>query len=414
MEYNPEYYKKVGKTSYYRIPGTEEFVIKNMLLSRLGISFKEYCFSYLFNLPKDENGNWILPKCENPQCNNSVEFMVRNFNRYCCKECSRKGQSYKMKNLYSDPNSTFNSQEFRNNLSEGKKRNWADPNSGFHSETYHKDRAAKIKETCNKEEFKLKQSLDQINRWKNEEYRRKHEQINKEITNRPEARKKQSEVHKELWKDPNSVFNSKEYRDKLSNSIKIAQNSEEVKEKMRLINQKPEVKERRSNACKELWTRPEFVENQYKNNPFYCENKKSSSNVSISLFDLTNKEIGDKYECIYGLGSEYIVHTGRGKGDIKSARLLDFYIPSLNKWIEFYGDYWHKNPRACNIFKSNPVNSAECWVSDRRRTKIISSILGTKPLIIWESDYRSDPEGTVSRCLDFILDREGESLCQQN
>lgn len=406
MEYNSDYHKVLGKTTYYRIPNTDRFVVKKVLLNNIDISFKEYCFIYLFNLPKDENGEWIYPKCENPDCNNPVEFHVRNFKRYCCKECSRKGQAFRMKSLYSDPNSTFNSEDFRIKLSEGKKRNWADPDSGFHSDTYHELRVAKIKETCNKEEFKSKQSIDQINRWKNEDYRKKHELINKEITNRPETRFKQSEVHKELWKNPNSVYNSKEYRDKLSSSAKISQNSEEVRNKVNIINKKPEVKERRSKAVKELWTRPEFVENQIKNNPFYCENKKSTSKISLSLFNSIKDKIGDKYECLYGLGTEYIVHTGRKRGDITSARLLDFYIPSLNKWIEFNGDYWHRNPKCAPLFRSDPISAANSWHNDRVRIKSISNVIGTKPLVIWESDYISDPNKILNKCIDYILNKE--------
>ena len=81
MEYNSDYHKVLGKTTYYRIPNTDRFVVKKVLLTNIDISFKEYCFIYLFNLPKDENGEWIYPKCENPKCNNSVEFHVRNFKR---------------------------------------------------------------------------------------------------------------------------------------------------------------------------------------------------------------------------------------------------------------------------------------------------------------------------------------------
>lgn len=32
-----------------------------------------------------------------------------------------------------------------------------------------------------------------------------------------------------------------------------------------------------------------------------------------------------------------------------------------------------------------------------------TKILGTKPLIVWEMDYRRNPELIINKCVDFIL-----------
>lgn len=392
----------------YRIPGTDRLVSRKALkkeLSKIGVSYNEYFYKYVFDLPKDDLGNFIMPKCQNPECENELIFNGKDFGKYCCNECSHKGQSYKMSSLYKDPTSTFNSKEFRNKLSVCKKISWANPNSGHHDPEMNIKRIEKIKVSCNKPEFIKKQSDDQINRWNDPEYRFIHTEINREISKRPETRLKHSKNRKEAWSDHNSVFNSIEFRNKLSDGIRRGLNTEEYKINRRIVDSSPEVHERRSKSASKLWEDENFVRNQMSNNPFYTENKKSSSKISIDLFDNISRELkirGYEFDLRYGQESEYLIHTGRLRGDTKSARLLDFYIPSLNKWIEFNGDYWHKNPRCvrpgCNI-----KEFVDAWISDRRRVKVLSEILGTRPLVIWELDYRRDPSMTVNKCINFIL-----------
>lgn len=406
--YTIRYSNSGNKMSRYRIPGTDKFVSSKSLrkeLDKIGMDYNEYFYEYIFNLPKDESGNFIMPKCQNPECNNDLALNGRGFGRYCCNECSHKGQAYKMSSLYKDSNSVFNSTEYRDKLSKGLKLSWANPNSGHHDIEMNSKRIEKIKKTCNNHEFIKKQSDDQINRWKDPEYRKIHTEINREIAQRPETRAKHSIIHKDKWSDPNSVFNSAEYRNKLSIGVSRGLNTEKSKINRRLTDSTPEVHERRSRAASKLWENEEFVSNQMTNNPFYYMNKKSSSKVSTELFDKIYEELklrGYELDLRYGQGSEYLIHTGKLRGDVKSSRLLDFYIYELNKWIEFNGDYWHRNPRwmrkGCDALKF-----ANAWINDRSRIKILSKILGTKPLIVWEMDYRRNPELIINKCVDFIL-----------
>jgi hypothetical protein len=70
-------------------------------------------------------------------------------------------------------------------------------------------------------------------------------------------------------------------------------------------------------------------------------------------------------------------------------RFLDFYIPELKKWIEFNEDY-----------HSWPYQQGK----DRQRIAQIKRVLsGADCLVITEEAFLKDKEGTVKRCLDYIL-----------
>lgn len=85
----------------------------------------------------------------------------------------------------------------------------------------------------------------------------------------------------------------------------------------------------------------------------------------------------------------------------------DFLVPSTNKIIEFYGNYWHANPEKYAkdyevVFPYNKRMTAEqVWNKDTNRINGLLE-LGYEVLIIWESDYKKDKQGTIQKCLEFL------------
>jgi len=66
---------------------------------------------------------------------------------------------------------------------------------------------------------------------------------------------------------------------------------------------------------------------------------------------------------------------------------VDIYIPSINKIIECYGDYWHCNPKkyAPDFYnKSIHKNAKEIWEKDTKRKNILE-MSGYVVDIIWEN-----------------------------
>lgn len=74
------------------------------------------------------------------------------------------------------------------------------------------------------------------------------------------------------------------------------------------------------------------------------------------------------------------------------------------KIIEFYGDYWHCNPK---IWKEDTYNKTlhktakEKWEYDKQRIKKIED-LGYTVKIVWESDFIDNEEKVIQECKEFL------------
>ena len=84
------------------------------------------------------------------------------------------------------------------------------------------------------------------------------------------------------------------------------------------------------------------------------------------------------------------------ENELKKNGALDFYIPDLNIVIEYYGDYWHCNPKFYdkNYFHKIMKRFAyEIWEKDKKRINYIYNHEFNKKitiLIIWESTIISE------------------------
>jgi len=69
--------------------------------------------------------------------------------------------------------------------------------------------------------------------------------------------------------------------------------------------------------------------------------------------------------------------------------------------IEFYGDFWHCNPKK---FNSNDYNSllkmtaGDKWKIDKKRIEYIEK-KGYNVIKIWENDWKNDKEGIIKECI---------------
>lgn len=118
-------------------------------------------------------------------------------------------------------------------------------------------------------------------------------------------------------------------------------------------------------------------------------NKKMScgrSKISIELFN----KIGFGF---YGKDEK----TLRGK---QKTHRVDFLYQK--KVIEFFGDYWHGNPKKykndCFIRKTK---IQDIWEHDKNKIEDIKNN-GYEVLIIWESDYIENPELILKLCKEFL------------
>jgi len=84
-----------------------------------------------------------------------------------------------------------------------------------------------------------------------------------------------------------------------------------------------------------------------------------------------------------------------------------WYMYDLNynkKIIEYNGDYWHCNPLLYDDHyynKRTHKTAKETWDSDLRKYKFAQE-QGYEILIIWESEYKKDKQGTIEKCINFL------------
>ena len=113
-----------------------------------------------------------------------------------------------------------------------------------------------------------------------------------------------------------------------------------------------------------------------------------------------------KYNPIHFGGSdnygEYVIVD---KANYKTY-LIDFTIPIIHYCIEFNGDYWHCNPKLYEedetiSFHGESFFVKDIWEKDERKIDFIRS-QGFECDIIWENDYKKDPDKIISECVEKI------------
>jgi G:T-mismatch repair DNA endonuclease (very short patch repair protein) len=73
-------------------------------------------------------------------------------------------------------------------------------------------------------------------------------------------------------------------------------------------------------------------------------------------------------------------------------KICDIYIPSFNLIIEYFGDYWHCNPKkySQNYFNEKKnMTAKEIWDYDNKKIDLIKNY-GYNLEVIWESELKDD------------------------
>jgi len=86
---------------------------------------------------------------------------------------------------------------------------------------------------------------------------------------------------------------------------------------------------------------------------------------------------------------------------------VDGYHPDTTTVIEFFGDYWHANPSKYTsedliTIGRHKIPAAAIWAKDTERLNLIEE-LGYRTIVIWESDYRKDPNHTISNLVSKLF-----------
>jgi len=88
---------------------------------------------------------------------------------------------------------------------------------------------------------------------------------------------------------------------------------------------------------------------------------------------------------------------------------VDIYLPLENKAIEFYGDYWHGNPKMflddanIRLIKNTYITAKQRHTDDANRVNAINKSLGCKTLVVWEQDYKENKALIIQEVVKWIM-----------
>ena len=128
----------------------------------------------------------------------------------------------------------------------------------------------------------------------------------------------------------------------------------------------------------------------------------NKSNISLDLFSNLKEYYKDN--------DTYIEYTVKSLNN--NFYHVDYYDKSLNIVIEFYGDFYHFNPKKYNgnetdyfiLGKERTVKDK--WQHDKERIDDIQQTLNCKVIIVWESTYKNDKKGTINSLIQMINNKE--------
>ena len=133
------------------------------------------------------------------------------------------------------------------------------------------------------------------------------------------------------------------------------------------------------------------------------------SKIATKMFGKIVEDMGDKASGAKYGEDETDIEFQLEDGSFKKF-CPDFMLG--DKIIEFNGDYWHANPEdyspddvmhygKSHANKLGGDTAKDVWAYDRKRIEMLEG-MGYKVKVVWEKDYRRNPDIIVGECIQFL------------
>ena len=149
------------------------------------------------------------------------------------------------------------------------------------------------------------------------------------------------------------------------------------------------------------------VEDKYKQGLF----SKVPHTTTTSMFSQTEKDFVDELIQVgkFNITDIHCYKTTQvellnEKSDRCENKRFLYDFSYKNKIIEFNGDFWHMNPKKYDrdyYNKISKIYAKDKWEIDDIKINCAKE-LGYDILVVWESDYKCDKDGTIQKCIDFL------------
>jgi G:T-mismatch repair DNA endonuclease (very short patch repair protein)/23S rRNA maturation mini-RNase III len=118
--------------------------------------------------------------------------------------------------------------------------------------------------------------------------------------------------------------------------------------------------------------------------------KTGKSKIATELFEQVDA----------GLGGKFNIHEEYINFNYKSYR-VDY--KHQNKIIEFFGTYWHADPRiyADMVVMIGDKTASDIWLRDKTKLEALANA-GYDVFVVWEADYLSNKNKIIEDCKRFL------------
>lgn len=193
-----------------------------------------------------------------------------------------------------------------------------------------------------------------------------------------EERSAISEASKRNWE-------KNEYREKVIKAVSKPRREGFKEEQSKRITQwykdNPEQRKIRSESMAKSWKEERISPNA---GTFSC----NESNLELQFFSMLNEVCDIEKTTLYNEDGKWF--------------FPDVVAEREGTIIEFFGDYWHANPSRYNaddLIKGNVAQ--KIWDRDETRAQLLGD-MGYLVMVVWESDFKADKEGTVLRISNYL------------
>lgn len=392
-------------------------VLSQILRKRRDLSFKEW-YDYHY-LPRDENGEYIYPKCKYCGENAKWELSHKCYLEYC-ENCSHLNRSLHSKRTirktldkHGPVKTSLKGFQDRYGEEDGLKRYTEMTNKSSYSRSL-QGHIDKYGEEDGKRIYESKRHSNSIghtlggyiNKYGEEEGTKIWNKRRKAISDSRSLESLIKRHGEEKGKKMHEFICSQLTRNTSLKGMIDKYGEEEGTRRYQLMKLHKKL----------LWTDPDYCISLYGDDSKYrhlhstainnLSRVKYYSDISKKLFDSIIERIqvmfNDISEDVFYAEREWKIFNTWKVGDSKFLRSPDFLIKSKKIILEFNGDYWHKRPKCPEFMLSDiDLNMEDSIRSDLDKLQSYRR-LGYKVFYIHEYEYRENPDIVIEECIKFI------------
>lgn len=146
-----------------------------------------------------------------------------------------------------------------------------------------------------------------------------------------------------------------------------------------------------------------YENGEYDKTPHNLLDSLSSQIEQKFIKDLHNKlniDINESHNSL-STKNQYVIYSSEHR------RRFMYDFEYNGKIIEFNGDFWHANPE--KYTEDAYIRDGKCakdvWENDKVKLNV-AECEGKTVFVVWESEYRSNPDVVIKRCIDYLNETE--------